>query len=87
VRLLQERTPENLSSLITVPFLDNVTIYSWMNLSDHSYFDHIYNRTRNANRTIDEGMGLWMLSISNFTFDRNTGYCLIYNWTDGSCLD
>ena len=71
--LLQDRTADNLSlQLLVWPIRGNVTFYSNYvnNDSQAGYWDHIYNRTRNANRTMDSGESLWMFGFSNGTLNR-----------------
>jgi hypothetical protein len=71
--LLQDKTPWNISHGFVGPVGGNITFYSiWLNNDTQSaYWDHIFNRTRNQNRTILFGESLWFYAASNFSLQRN----------------
>lgn len=70
--LLQHRTVFNISHAWNGPALENISFYSrWLNNDTQSaYWDQIYNRTRNLNRTILEGESLWIYANANFSLNR-----------------
>ena len=63
--LLHDRVPENMSYLLDIPIRGNVSFYSrWVNNDSQSaYWDYIYNRTRNANRTLEVGESVGCLDL------------------------
>lgn len=72
--LLYDRVPENFTRLLLSPIGENVTYWSsWVNNdTQDAYWDHIWNRTRNANRTLYAGNSIWAYASVDFSMINRT---------------